>query len=79
MMKNAITITLEKQEIIHALKRSFATHLIESGTDIRKIQQLLGHCSKTKRYTRILIRRTAKNIVGLLDLSIRTPNIKDLK
>jgi site-specific recombinase XerD len=59
---------IPKDISIHSLRHTFATHLLESGTDIRYIQALLGHVRlrTTERYTHIA-RRSILSIQSPLD------------
>jgi integron integrase len=54
---------IAKHATVHTLRHSFATHLLESGYDIRTVQELLGHASvqTTMIYTQV----AKKNIFGV--------------
>jgi integrase/recombinase XerD len=70
---------IRKGVTLHALRHSFATHLLERGTDIRVIQALLGHdkLDTTARYTRVATGMIAR-IESPLDL-LSQPRKKSAK
>lgn len=63
-----IRAKIEKPVTLHWLRHSFATHLLESGTDLRFIQELLGHSSSrtTEIYTHVSI-KSIQNIKSPID------------
>ena len=69
VLKQALKKTgIKKPVTLHWLRHSYATHLLESGTDLRYIQELLGHKSSktTEIYTHVST-KSIQNIISPFD------------
>jgi len=70
VLKQSVTKAgIKKPVTLHWLRHSYATHLLENGTDLRYIQEILGHSSSktTEIYTHVST-KNIQNITSPFDL-----------
>lgn len=67
--KAAVKANINKRVTSHALRHSFATHLLENGTDLKKIQELMGHelITTTEIYLHVAKTRNGIGVESPLD------------
>jgi hypothetical protein len=79
VLKQALAKTnIKKPVTLHWLRHSYATHLLEGGTDLRYIQEILGHSSSktTEIYTHVST-RNIQNITSPFDVFTDTDKFTD--